>query len=198
MYILNDVTNAVQKVAKACSYQLGKDCIWHAMAAKYLLKKCEIKSRIVIGFSAWRVGDSDGAVITHVPIKGVKYQPNEFPFHAWLEINDVYIFDVTTYLFEAKMKALDSIDGNSTEVSWCPDYLYIHKNYSKPLSEVIQRTPCLSYYEENEFVTKHISNVVSFEEDINKEDAAILEQVFQNPWVTLVGPNTIKGEINHG
>lgn len=198
MYVLSDASDAVQKVAKACSSQLGKDCIWHAMAAKHLLKKCVIESQIKIGFAAWRVGDSDGAVITHIPIKGVKYQPNEFPFHAWLELEGDYIFDVTTYLFKAKMEALDSMDGKSTDVSWCPDYLCMHKDYTKPLREVIQRTYGLSYYEENEFITKCISNAVAFEEDINKEDAAILEQVFQNPWVTLIGPNTIKGEINHG
>lgn len=198
MYILNDVSDAVMKVAKACSPILGKDCIWHALAAQYLLKLCDIESRIVVGFSAWRVGESDGAVITHIPIRGIKYPPNEFPFHTWLEVEDNYIFDVTTYLFKAKMKALDLNDNCSTQVDWCPDYLYIHKDYSKPLSDVIKRTSGLSYYEESEIITKHILNVVSFEEDINKEDAFILDQVFQNPWVTLVGPNTIKGEINHG
>ena len=187
------IANVIRKVAIAASSQLNKDCLWHTLAAKYLLAHNQIESHLKIGYAAWRIGQEDGAVVTHMPIKGYKYQPHEIPFHCWLEIDD-FIFDVTTYQLEAKMKMLDAADNSSTEITWCPEFLYDHVSNKKPFVAVQQLLPGMYFYEEQKWLSDYIKYYTIVDRDPVLEDAEILLMAFHNPSVLIIGPNHIKGE----
>ena len=56
---LSRVSSAIRRLATAASGNLGSDCYVHAVIAQSILARLNIKSSIVVGYSAFRIGDGD-------------------------------------------------------------------------------------------------------------------------------------------
>ena len=121
--ILLRVSAALQKFM-AASASPGQDCYPRAVFAQSLLTRLGVDAKLVVGFTAWRIGNGDGDVIAHHPTS-VGHGAG-FMFHAWLEIGN-NILDFTTYQLRLKAAMIDAIDGFKTNVVWCPEYLYVPK-----------------------------------------------------------------------
>lgn len=79
------------------------------------------------GCAAWRVGEEDGAVVTHAESDATNFascSPNSFHFHAWLVCGN-FIVDFTTYQLGMKLEALDAMDGQHTTLGLRPDFLVL-------------------------------------------------------------------------
>jgi hypothetical protein len=50
------VARALQKLTSAASENHGYDCYLHTLIGRHLLNKLGIKTNLVVGFAAWRVG----------------------------------------------------------------------------------------------------------------------------------------------
>ena len=187
------IAKTVQKAAAAMSNNIGKDCLWHAMAAQALFMHLGFLPNIKIGFAAWRIGNDDGAVILHAPEKGRRYEPNEIPFHAWIEFENM-IFDPTTYQLGIKAKQLEEIDGIKTDVIWQPPYLYVDKILVSNLRSVIQNYMVgvvgfhgLFYYEEIPDLSKFIwSNPEELPMWDYSYEYNLLTTIYENPEVKII------------
>lgn len=118
---------AMRKLAMAASEHLNADCYTHAALAKSALEVLGVSSEIHVGFAAWRVdGKAPHAVVSHHPQGNVidLALPHSVMYHAWLRLG-TYILDLTTYQLPLKARLMDEADGQSTPVSWSPDYLFV-------------------------------------------------------------------------
>lgn len=125
------LSRAIKSLYATSSVTHGGDCLSIGLVVSEFLKTKGVSARVVIGESSWRVDGADGgAVIVHANTTGeVVTMPtsnlsaNHVPFHAWVELNDVWCLDLSTYQFPMKMGALDEHDGITTPVTWKPDFL---------------------------------------------------------------------------
>lgn len=122
--LANQVAAAVRSVAQAGSANLGRDCIWHAMAAQHLLVGEGVANvQFVAGHAVWRVHPQHpSAVVSHHPGNSGVISTEGLLFHTWVACGD-QVFDTTTYQLKDKLAALDALDGSRTPASWNPDYL---------------------------------------------------------------------------
>lgn len=122
---------AVRKLALAASEHLGGDCLLHAELGRALLAELGMNFRTIVGLAAWRLGQGDGDVLSHVFDVPSFLPPGVMglPYHAWLQSEDM-LLDLTTYQLRTKAQQLDAMDGGTTQVDWCPELLFV------PLSTV--------------------------------------------------------------
>lgn len=179
------VATAVQKLSHAASQHTGSDCVLQASIASSVLSRLGVPATVRVGFAAWRVGEGDGDVISHIPMKGKQIgRPDELPFHAWLQVG-TQIFDITTNQLPLKARLLDQDDGKQTTVGWAPPFLLLPQSNLSTYMEVAQGGTGLVYYEQNEAMERHVMRTWS--KSIEDEDHAWL--IYQNPSVEVIGPN---------
>lgn len=193
---ISNVCRAVRSVCQAASTSLGGDCFMHAWLTQEVLKTHHIDSVIEVGHAAWRVGDGDGDVLTHVCSEE---QIQHFtsieltgravlPFHVWLEVGG-HILDSTLYQIPGKAAYLDSIDGGATSVEWKPDYLFEPLSSVSSMDEVIEKTKGLYFYKKEPRLKKLIfSSIV----DLDPSDVQMVLLAYRNPQAVVVGPNMIR------
>lgn len=184
--ILDRLSSALVRLSTAASANWGADCYTHTALAQDFLKVLGIKTTLVIGFAAWRVGPGDGDVIVHAPLKGVKVSPSRLPYHAWLETED-RILDFTTYQLVGKAKQLDEIDGGHTTVDWHPDYLYVPKTEVSPFEVVTQEEVGMFHYGQAKGLE---ALVISKSHPVDEDDMASLWMLYHNPDCQVIGPRT--------
>lgn len=201
--LLDLVAVSMAKLAMACSDHLGADCFSHAQLTQAVLMKRGVASRIAIGFAGWRIGPSPTDLITHAPTEGLILPHGGsdgamgFPYHVWLEVAksglapgeiEPYILDFTTYQLGDKAGALDAYDGGSTEVAWCPPYLFRPKSQCVALA-VLDADVGLgaAYYEERSDVT---ALIMAGAPPLDQEDLAALEMIMSLPEASILGPRS--------
>lgn len=185
MISISRLSKAIQKLATAASANLGTDCYLHAALAQKFLADNGVNTKRVIGYAAWRVGPGDGDVILHAPINGTPVAENACMYHAWLEGENV-ILDFTTYTLKEKGRLLDLQDGGHTEVTWCPEYLQLHKVNVCCLRDVIQESAGMCYYEHIPEVQAHVE---STPHHIDGDDYLLLRLLYNHSQCQVVGPN---------
>lgn len=190
--IVKRVGSAVQKFTKASSRNLGGDCYIHAVIGQYLLGLVGIQAQIAGGFAAWRIGQSDGSVISHTS-KEKSFLPvslpagsHGVPFHVWLVVND-WIIDFTTYQLRWKAKILDDADGRHTDVDWCPDMLVIERKTLSSYSEVAQGNTGAVHYERHPQVEAIFTSTYVADPD----DLRIAKFIFESSEIAVFGPNQV-------
>ena len=176
------IAAAVRKLMTAASAQPGSDALQHADLARHLLSLEGFDADVVIGFAAWRVGPGDGDVVIHggghdPSVTIVRQRDNELAYHAWVETGG-HVFDVTTYQLAAKAADLDRLDGRTTTVSWCPDFVLLPKAEIASFVRVRQETAGLMYYERDAYLQAVVRNRAI---EFDPQDIAAVELVYRNP-----------------
>ncbi|MFZ4856068.1 MAG: hypothetical protein ACOYL3_06695 [Desulfuromonadaceae bacterium] len=172
--ILQLVSAALQKFM-AASARPGQDCYQRAVFAQSLLTKLGVDAKLVVGFTAWRIGNGDGDVIAHHPTS-VGHGAG-FMFHAWLEIGN-NILDFTTYQLRLKAAMIDAIDGFKTNVVWCPEYLYVPKTSVSSYNLVRDKHAGLYHYQ---YDAPTEAMLRSAAKPADPADIEQLWQIYQNP-----------------
>lgn len=180
------VGSALRKLAQAASMGLGADCFAHALLGQALLSDLNIRSEVTLGCAAWRVGEEDGAVVTHAESDATNFascSPNAFHFHAWLVCGN-FIVDFTTYQLGMKLEALDAMDGQHTTIDWCPDFLVLSRDLTRSFKEVATLTTGLSYYlARPDLLERHRSKI-----KVDQDDLSTARIIMANPHVHVFGP----------
>lgn len=184
--IVTSIAIALQKLSTAASLNIGRDCYLHAVLGQALLKDAGYESRIQCGAAAWRIGEGDGDVISHIPGQTghVPAGMKGFAYHAWLDCNGVLV-DFTTYQLRQKAAELDELDGQHTNVDWCPDFLILEKRDIRSYRDVAQLHTGMAFYEALPTLEKAIANGFS----LNEEDLAMARLVLASPDMEVFGPN---------
>lgn len=190
---LENVSTAMRKLATAASSSLGGDCYLHALLTRAILSDAGIEARLTIGFAAWRVGSGDGDVILHAPAPGAiqhsRFSSDALPFHVWLTLMDgktPWILDFTTYQLHQKARDLDALDGGSTRVDWCPDFLMMPANSAVSLPQVTRGHTGMCFYEVN---AEMQGRVLGASRDFDPFDLNSLRLLVAHPHMEVVGPN---------
>lgn len=134
------LARAVQKLHTASSEHLNADCYTHAKIVQGFLAAFGIHTELHVGYAAWRVNGPQGhAVISHHPgTNGVQVGGvNALNYHAWLRAGS-QIIDFTTYQLTDKAAVLDRADGNHTDVTWAPAFLWVDASTCSTYQEVAQ------------------------------------------------------------
>lgn len=181
--VLYRVSAAIRKVASAASAQFGGDCYFHAAAAQRLLKEQGFETSLVIGEAAWRVGDGDGDVISHVLSNQTILMPGSFPYHTWLRYG-YQVIDFTTYQLKEKAAQLDAIDGQETTVDWCPDYLSVSMKETSSYEDTAQGLQGIFYYREIPGLKAELDKL---SRPIEEGDMESLRIVYNNPEMQVMG-----------
>lgn len=182
------ISVAIKKLAEAASAQFGGDCYLHAAIGQALLADHGIHAKIVVGDASWRVGQGDGDVITHSP-QGRSFTPAGvvgFPYHAWLECEDVLI-DFTTYQLRKKAADLDAADGGHTSVEWCPDYLVLPRNKIRSYRDVAKLDAGMAHYEKIEGIDQKITSGFT----LDPADIDMARLIMSSPHMRVLGPRNI-------
>jgi hypothetical protein len=185
------ISSALRRLCSAASGNLGSDCFIHAAIAQEMLTSLGVASKLVVGYAAWRVGNADGDVIIHAPLPNMPPQPGGVAYHVWLEINN-HIVDFTTYQLRQKGLQMDALDGGSTTVKWCPEYLSVPKKSVSPLQAVIQLRAGKFFYKQVESIEKLI---VSTALPLDDNDVNTAWMLFHNQELRVFGPNNMHAEI---
>lgn len=180
------IAAAVRKLMTAASTQPGSDALQHADLARHLLSLEGLDADVAIGFAAWRVGPGDGDVVIHggghdPSVTIVRQRDNELAYHAWVETGG-HVFDVTTYQLAAKAADLDRLDGRTTTVNWCPDFVLLPRAEIASFVRVRQETAGLMYYERDAYLQAVVRNrAIAFD----PQDIAAVELVYRNPGIEV-------------
>lgn len=187
---LQRVSSALRRLATAASANLGSDCYIHAAIGQQLLNRLGIATTIVAGFAAWRIGNGDGDVILHAPNPGMPTQPGGVAYHVWLEFDNC-ILDFTTYQLRFKAAQLDALDGQTTTVKWCPDFLYAPRSSISSIKRVIQKKAGLFCYNRDPGTEALIFSTAP---TLDAEDVETAWLLYQNQELQVFGPNHSKTE----
>lgn len=190
--VIARVAHALQKLTNSASMHIGADCMMQAKLAQRILQEEGINTRVVVGEAAWRVGPGDGDVITHSPrIGGFAPQGvKAVAFHAWLEMGST-IVDFTTHSLKSKAAGLDELDGKTTSVLWCPEYLVMPTEDALQLQEVTQapKEGVACYQEIPELLEYLIFK--GLQSNVDEEDAILLRMIYEAPDMFVIGPNDL-------
>jgi len=179
------LASAIHRLVDAAGTHQGVDCYTQALLASEILLRHGITAEIAVGFAAFRVGNGDGDVITHAPMPGMSYQPNAAAYHAWVEIGD-WIFDTTTSQLRQKAADLDALDGGTTTVDWCPDYLLVQKSSVPSFRQVSCEHAGMYFYERRQDIERLI---LSTAPETCQADVHAALVLFENPETVVLGPN---------
>jgi hypothetical protein len=181
------ISSALRRLATAASGNLGSDCYIHAAIAQEILNRLGVSSKLVAGYAAWRVGDGDGDVILHAPLPNMPSQPESVAYHMWLEVGNQLV-DFTTYQLRYKSSQMDKLDGGSTTVKWCPDYLSVPKKSVSTLRAVIQLRAGLYFYKQDTAIENLI---ISAARPLDDDDINTAWLLYQNLELRVFGPNNM-------
>lgn len=136
------IAHAMREVVGAMTHGHGADCVAYALAGAEVLRRMGHPAVAVAGSAVWRVGPGDADSLVHaLELFGkdpdVSGAEDQGMFHAWIEVGP-YIVDFTTFAFADKAARLDEVDGQTTSVQWCPEYLVVEAASSRRLQEVTQ------------------------------------------------------------
>lgn len=184
---LRRISSALRRLATAASGNLGSDCFIHAAIAQEILNRLGVSSKLVAGYAAWRVGNGDGDVILHAPLPNMPSQPGAVAYHVWLESNN-HLIDFTTYQLRHKAIQMDKLDGGTTTVKWCPDYLSVPKKSVSTLRAVIQLRVGLYFYKQDTAIENLIQSAARPLDDGDVNTAWLL---YQNQKLCVFGPNNM-------
>ena len=190
-YDLSRISSALRRLAKAASENIGSDCYIHAAIAQTMLARLGLSSKLVVGYAAWRVGKGDGDVILHAPLPNMPPQPGAVAYHVWLEVGNQLV-DFTTYQLRYKARQMDKLDGGSTTVKWCPDYLAVSKKSITPLRTVIQLRAGMYFYHQDEALEKLI---LSTAKPLDVDDVNTAWLLFLNQDLRVFGPNSMCHDV---
>ena len=147
--VVAKVAAEVRKYMPMVSSQLEGACLRHAEMGQQFLNGVGIETRLVIGEAAWRVGNGVGDAIAHTKKCNTSlWTAGDEISHAWLE-HDGHIIDFTTYTLPVKARMMDALDGNRTNVLWCPDYLYAPKSDVSSYPDVRDKHAGMFHYRRN-------------------------------------------------
>ena len=181
------ISSALRRLATAASGNLGSDCYIHAAIAQEILNRLGVSSKLIAGYAAWRVGNGDGDVILHAPLPNMPSQPGSVAYHMWIEANN-HLIDFTTYQLRHKALQMDKLDGGTTTVTWCPDYLAVPKKSVSPLRSVIQLRAGMYFYKQD----KEIENlIISAAHPLDADDINTAWLLYQNQELCVFGPNNM-------
>lgn len=183
--LLSGISVSLRKLTRAASEHYGADCASQAILAQAVLKQHGFETKLVAGYAAWRVGEGDSDVISHIMNASIPEQQGAMVFHVWLEHGDRFL-DFTTYQLKEKAAQLDALDGGSTQVDWCPEYIYTDKKDVSPVSDVLQLHAGMYHYERNAQVE---SVVFSHAQEADKSEVAALMVIVENPGIDVMGPS---------
>ena len=186
------ISSALRRLATAASGNLGSDCYIHAAIAQEMLTRLGMTAKIIAGYAAWRVGNGDGDVILHAPLPNMPSQPGSVAYHMWIEVGN-HLIDFTTYQLRHKAIQMDKLDGGSTTVKWCPDYLSVPKKSVSPLHAVIQLRPGMYFYKQDTAIEKLI---VSTARPLDSDDVNNAWLLYHNQELRVFGPNNMLSGIN--
>ena len=156
---------AIKTVFSVCSESNGSTCLEIARVACEVLKKQGVKdAKVVAGGTAWRVdGKACGAVISHLtsPLNTTTVHGQEgFKYHAWVKLNPYWCVDFSTFSLKEKMDQLDKADGQTTPVSWNPDFLLFNYEQTRSFEEVAQSYESgVAHYKENKKLSEQINQL---------------------------------------
>lgn len=185
------ISSALRRLATAASGNLCSDCYIHAAIAQEMLTSLGVASKLVVGYAAWRVGNGDGDVIIHAPLPNMPSQPGGVAYHVWLEVEN-HLIDFTTYQLRRKAAQMDKLDGGTTAVTWCPDYLAVPKKAVSPLRAVIQLSAGMYFYKQDTAIEKLIVSTALPLDDYDVNTAWLL---YQNQELCVLGPNNMRAGI---
>ncbi len=181
------ISSAMRRLATAASGSIGSDCYMHAAISQEILNRLGLTATIVVGCAAWRVGSGDGDVIVHAQLPHMPPQPKAVPYHVWLEVGN-HLIDFTTYQLRRKAVQMDKLDGGTTTVTWCPDYLAVPKKSVSSLHAVIQLRAGMYFYHQDEALEKLI---VSTAKPLDVDDVNTAWLLFLNQDLRVFGPNNM-------
>jgi hypothetical protein len=111
----------------------------------------------------------------------IRQRDNERAYHAWVE-TDGHVVGVTTYQLAAKAADLDRLDGRTTTVNWCPDFVLLPRAETASFVRVRQETAGLIYYERGAYLQAVVRNrAIAFD----PHDIAAVERVHRNPGIEM-------------
>jgi hypothetical protein len=189
--ILSHISSALRRLATAASGNLGSDCYIHAAIAQKMLTHLGVTAKLVAGYAAWRVGNGDGDVILHAPSPNTPPQPGSIAFHVWLEVEN-HLIDFTTYQLRRKAAQMDKLDGGTTTVTWCPNYLAVPRKSVSPLRAVIQLRAGLYFYKQDIAIEKLI---ISAAQPVDADDVNNAWLLYHNQELHVFGPNNMRTGI---
>lgn len=181
------VANALQKLAHASSVQYGGDCHLHAVLGKVLMQDLGFECRVVVGQAAWRVGDGDGDVLSHLA-DAQGWAPNGMAalgYHVWLQWGE-FIVDFSSYQLPEKARQLDQADGGHTNVEWAPDHLILHRSEVRSFRDVQQLHKGLSFYYPDSRLEKRVMSGFVLEEST----VATARFIMEHPHIRVFGRQT--------
>ena len=182
------VSNTLRKLATAASSQFGADCYLHTRLGQALLADLGIQTNLVAGYAAWRVGEGDGDVLSHIP-NLQSYLPSGtqgFAYHAWLE-SDRTTIDLTTYQLPLKAQQLDAADGGKTSVIWHPNVLMLKPKDIRSYRDVAQSPHAgVAFYKRDPAVEKILADT---QQPLDAEDLHVARWLLSNPDTNVFGPN---------
>jgi hypothetical protein len=183
---IEQVGQALRKLVIAASGLLGRDCYLHAALGQALLADFGIRTELVAGYAAWRVGEADGSVVAHVPNSAGHLPPGMpgFAYHAWL-VSGRTLIDFSTHTLRQKAKELDAADGGRTDVVWCPELLVLDRSQLSSYRQVAQGNAGLAYYEHDEAATRLLASTFS----MDPTDLQMARLILAQPDAAVVGPN---------
>jgi len=180
------ISSALRRLTTAASGQVGGDCFVHSAIGKEILKRVGVESEMTCGFHAVRVGPSSGDVIVHAPLPGMPAQPCAVPYHVWLELEGRYLLDFSSHALREKSRQLDMLDGGTTIVTYCPEYIFAPKHTISTLREVTQGDAGLYYYERIPDLEAQIFGAAN---ELDSEDVELAWLLYNNPDLNVLGPN---------
>lgn len=181
-----EVASAVRRMFVAAGTRVGVDCLDHALRTVALLESLGYPAEVKIGYAAWRVGRGDADVIVHAPVPGTIPQgPNAHSFHAWV-VCAGQLVDVTTYQLGMKAKALDELDGGTTNVEWQPLHLVAQPSQVRSLQAVTQDDVGMFYYQQ---VPALQAAIMAHVKPLDPQDLNDLRVIYDNPGAQVLGPN---------
>jgi hypothetical protein len=181
------ISSALRRLATAASGNLGSDCYIHAAIAQEILNRLGVSSKLVAGYAAWRVGSGDGDVILHAQLPHMLPQPGSVAYHMWLEVGN-HLIDFTTYQLRHKALQMDRLDGGSTTVKWCPDYLAVPKKSVSTLRAVIQLRAGMYFYKQDMAIENLI---ISAARPLDDDDMNAAWLLYLNQELCVFGPNNM-------
>lgn len=184
---LQRISSALRRLTTAASRNHGSDCYIHSALAQVMLARLGIESKLVAGYAGLRVGPSSGDVIVHAPIPGMPVQPGGVAYHIWLELERRYLLDFSAYTLRLRSQQLDLLDGGTTIVTYCPEYIFAPKHSISTLQEVTQGEPGSYYYERIPDLEERIFSAAN---DLDSEDVELAWTLYNNPDVRVFGPNS--------
>lgn len=140
---------ALRTVLIPVSQHLGTvmaDCALYASAGAEALRHLALPASVQAGDALWRVGPGDVDVIHHAATDdtatytlGPACVPDlchPMAFHAWICIaangsENEQLVDFTTWQLRDKALLLDQLDGKTTQVQFCPPYLWLSQNLAR-------------------------------------------------------------------